>query len=79
MKAYLKAKQEDRLESFFTNGFDISRYCIDARTDYLINYLNLEDQKDDPFVSCSTIDHVIHKVIDRHAVDCRNQEIKILF
>lgn len=72
LKAYLKARHTGRLETFFTEAFEIARYCIDARTEVLIAFLDREDHRDDPFYGCATLEEAIQKIIQIHSTTSQN-------
>jgi hypothetical protein len=62
--SYLLAFRNQSLDSFFNDAFDLSRYCIDGRTEYTMNYLMKQAFSDsDPFYGISNRTQLIHKIL----------------
>jgi hypothetical protein len=70
LKAYLNAKRENQIAEFLLKAFDISRYCIDARTELLVQYMLNSNGDLNQFQS---LEDLLNKVIRDNMILCTNR------
>lgn len=74
LKTYLMAKQENQLERFFLEAFDIARYCIDARAEAMVNYLVALSTQLEDFRS---IEDFYQNEVKKHMVQCQSAGVEM--
>jgi hypothetical protein len=65
--AYIESKRNGKLLEFFLQGFDPSRFCIDARTEFLMEYILKMDYNFDCYKS---IEDFYNREIRNHMIAC---------